>query len=96
MHVREDDGKGDIKRIPGARWAIGAPVNGEWISLIQDTSATPGDVAKVLSALSIPQEEVEKYFPKNRRGEYCPTFELIRMFDRLRPRPRKDSGTVGV
>jgi hypothetical protein len=94
MHVREDNGTGDIKPIAGARWTIGAPIGNEWIGLIERTPAKATEIKKVMGALNISEKDIDTYFPKNKKGERCPTFELVKIFDRLRP--RKKSGGIGV
>ena len=94
MHVRENNGKGDIIAVPRARWAIGAPIKGEWLGLIERTAASAEEIDKVMKALSISPKDINTYFPKNKKGERCATFELVKMFDRLRPRKKEDR--IGV
>lgn len=86
-----------LKPIAGARWAIGRTcLSGDFIGLIENT---PVDVeSEALSALqtlglAVTEEVLNQYFPKNPKGERCPTFALMSLWYDLSPANAVDSAT---
>jgi len=88
----------ELKPILKARWAISCKVGDQWIALVERSSATAEEVLKVMTALNLPLEEVDRFFPRNKGGDHCPTFELMHMFHlKLSVRPKVErKGSVNV
>lgn len=82
---------GELKEMPGALWAISRKVNGAMnsVALIQDMPASDEEIRLAMEWTYLRSSEVDKYFPKNPKGERCPTFELMALFHEL---PRATNG----
>ncbi len=84
-----------LKPIIGARWAIGRTCfNGNFIALIENTPvANKIETELVLQTLGFActEETLNQYFPKNTKGERCPSFVLMSLWYDLSPANATDA-----
>lgn len=78
-----------LQPVPKGRWAIGRiAITGELISLIEGYPVIGEEeilVAFLTLGIKDSEEARRRFFPKNVKGESCPTFELISMWYDLKP-----------
>ena len=72
-----------IEPMGRARWAVSRFIGGRCINLVQWSYVSDeGHPEVVLAELGIPITEgsLDCYFPRNERGQRCPTYQLMEMF----------------
>ena len=84
-----------LKPIAGARWAIGRTCfNEDFLALIENTPiANESEASSVLQTLGFACTEalLNQYFPKNTKGQRCPTFALMSHWYDLSPANATDA-----
>jgi len=75
-----------IDKVNSGIWAIGRRVNGRYIALIEGCSVCSiEDLHCVMQVLgiAITSTNVDRYFPYNKYGKRCPTYELMKLWCEL-------------
>ncbi len=81
--------------VNGGRWAISRFVDGQWLSLVQDSYLYhPDDAVNALRAAGVEctKKELDEFFPVRGAQGRCPTLEFLEIFSRIGNKIKKEYG----